>query len=211
MKKNILRLLSLVLCTAMLLPLVPAATAITAEAKPIEATPTYDAEAQNQSAAVHPYQFSTFEELKELCTGTYEPDTFFNWSGNATEFVFTESLTIAENVSLQPVNIKIIIPKGVVLTEPCEKWSKNISGGLVVHGVYNCGTSGLQIGKELTVTGSMNINTSIFMDKDTVVSGVENIHFAMNGQKLCYSDSLFSDSELHTALAKASATPVTPQ
>ena len=233
MKQTVKRLLALVLCAAMLLPLIPAATAVTAEAKGLSKSqlPPYvkEAPAAKKNAAVFTpnaatiraksrpvrdigggdnngnfttYTFETFEDLKTLAAGTYGVPTDFTYIGSDSVFTISENLTLPDNTFIY-VYVKTAIPAGITFTLSACNWGSYFNG-LEVNGVLNA-NGFVEVNQSLTVNGRINLGNNMALNPDTAVSGLENIVPKENWYEVYYWHYISTDSELHDALAKASA------
>ena len=211
MKRIELRLLCLMLCAAMLLPLIPAEAGAKApvsvtKEKP-EAAVTEEADEleeitdQGSNGYQHTYSFQTFEDLKTLCAKTYMEETRFHLPPTGKPLIITENLTLPANVSVR-IEGELQIAKGVTFS------TASSHGGeideLVVNGVFSC-NSFFWVRDKLAVNGKLNLANTINLYEDAVISGFENIHFANNQSKIVYVIDTTTQSELFEALAKAKA------
>ena len=167
-KKIIALLMSVIMC----LSLMPAAIFAENEAEALEEIPTAvedvaevadaaedeepvaETEAENETEE-NAYYFSTFEELKEICSKTSEYD------GSVDKAYFTgESITISEDIT---------IPKALCIEYGDAAVS--VAPGVVVKN----DSVAINISGQLSVQGQIENNGGIFLDGFNTHTGLENI------------------------------------
>ena len=235
MKKSLSRLLCLLLCAALLLPLIPTATAITADAKgmrkdPLAAQIKEGPAIKKPKAVFTPnaamirakapsvraigggenngyYTEYTFETFKDL------KELASKTYDSRTVFRYQGSssvFTISENLVL-PANTqfhvytKIVIPAGVTFTTTQFDYGSSCHG-LEVNGVYNSNTS-LEVYDELTVNGKLNLNANLWLYPDTVLTGLKNITYSESAYKPAYWHYIDTAAEVYEAIDQTNADP----
>ena len=235
MKKTLKCLLALMLCAAMLLPLIPAAMAVTTETVglPKSTLPPYVKEApavKENPEIFKPNAATAAAKVRSARAigggednGYYTTYTFESFedlkelasrtydSQTRFEYAGTESvLTISENLTLPEktsfwISAKILVPSGVTFTV---SWSErsSVCYGLEVNGVCNINGM-LELYEELTVNGRVNLCEKLFLYPSVaVITGFENIVVEDWGS-IRYWHYISTESEMHEAIAQTNADP----
>ena len=216
MRGNWKRLLALVLCCAMLCCLVPC-TQASAEIFEGEYGGTY---------------FTTFEDLKELASKTYDEETTVAYPYNdGPTIVIKESITIPENLSVYCLYVTFVVPEGVTVTisetSGMDVTNWDIRGTVVNHGRMDCanmevsgtlrnsgyvgmlsgGSSDLIVTGKIENTGTLEIQCSNDPETGGEIAGLKNISNTDGGATSVWYPFVYSLEELKTILAAAAANP----
>lgn len=215
MKRTIKRLLALALCCAMLCCLVPCT----------------QASAEIFTDEYGDIRFTTFEDLKKLCSQTYDEYTYISYPYNdGPTIVIEEDITIPDNLEIYCLYVTFVVPKGVTVTvsESSDVYVTNwdIKGTVVNHGrmdpanmtvsgtLRNSGYIGLLSGgsSDLIVTGKIENTGSIEIQCGTdpefagTVSGLDKISNTDGGKTTLWYPFIYSMPEqLTSILADAKA------
>lgn len=214
--KNWKRFLALALCCALLCCLVPCT----------------QASAEIFEDEYGDIRFTTFEDLKELCSRTYGEYTNISYPYNdAPTIVIKENITIPENLEVSGLYVTFEVPKGVTVTVSKDStvyvtnW--DVKGTLVNHGsmepanltvagtMRNDGYVGLLSGgsSDLIVTGKIENSGQIEIQCGTdpefagTVSGLDKISHKDGGVTSAWYPFVYSLEEMKTVLADAAKYP----
>ena len=209
----------LLLCAAMLLPLIPAEAAAKAPVSTYEKEPVAAVKEEPEAAVKEEagqlekitsfetyYTFETFEDLKKLCAEDYSSRVSAYYKGSNSVLTISENLTIPQNLHIYvDGKVLILIPKGVTVTTCRTGYGEGAIWGffesLEVNGVLNCG--GFEIREKLEVNGKITLNGAVWMDAGVTIIGRENI----SGGSLEYWYGVSSESELFETLEQAKEDP----
>ena len=118
------------------------------------------------------YYVANFAELKQATEWELTESTSFYYEGSET-FVFEEDLTLSENVQFGSFNADIRIPSGVTVTD---KGGLSGEKSILVEGTLITYKS-IQLRDTLSVSGSMLVHDTVYIETDTEFVGEENISF----------------------------------
>lgn len=216
MRGNWRRFLALALCCALLCCLVPCT----------------QASAEIFEDEYGDIRFTTFEDLKELCSRTYGEYTYISYPYNdGPTIVIKENITIPENLEVSGLYVTFEVPKGVTVTVSKDStvyvtnW--DVKGTLVNHGrmepanltvagtMRNDGYVGLLSGgsSDLIVTGKIENSGRIEIQCGTdpefagTVSGLDKISHKNGGVTSAWYPFVYSLEEMKTVLADAAKYP----
>ncbi len=147
--------------------------------------------------------FTTFADLKKLAERTFSEWTSVYYEGEG-DLVISENLTLPDNMALKVDDAAVIINKGVTLTTG-DKGNLYLDE-LNVKGTLKLNTY-LSVDDKLTVTGKISANDSIYLEPDTVVSGIENVTFTESWCGFEVEYDVSSVAEIKTAIAAAKNNP----
>lgn len=150
MNKKMSRLLCLVLCAIMVCGML----SVTAQA----------AVTENERGG---YEFTTFADLKQLASQSYDDGVYVICNG---DLVIEENLTLPENLFLE-VYGTLTVPAGVTLSAAYTDvycFNLKVSGTLVNNGFVT-------VGGDLTVTGSVTNNNYISVYPESKIVGADKI------------------------------------
>lgn len=214
--KNLKRFLALVLCCAVFCCLVPC-------------TP---ASAELIQDEYGDYRYTTFEDLKVLCSRTFDEYTYASYPTNdGPTIVIKESITIPDNLELDGQYVTFVVPKGVTVTVSENSrvyvYNWDVKGTLVNHGQmqpYNLTVSGtmrndgyvsLSSGgvSDLIVTGKIENSGTIEVQCGTdpesagTVSGLDKIKNTDGGKMTMWYPYVYDLNEMKNVLADAEKYP----
>ena len=177
-------------------------------------------------------RFTTFEDLKELCSRTYEEGSYISYPYNdAPTIVIEENITIPENLEVSGQYVTFVVPAGVTVTisDTSTMYVTNwdVKGTLVNHGrmepanltvsgtMRNDGYVGLLFGgsSDLIVTGKIENSGRIEIQCGTdpefagTVSGLDKITHANGGETSAWYPFVYSMEDLDPILADAIKNP----
>lgn len=214
--RNWNRLLALVLCCAMLCCLVPCT----------------QASAEIFEDEYGGIRFTTFEDLKELCSRTYDECTYISYPYNdGPTIVIKENITVPDNLEVEGLYVTFQVPEGVTVTvsENSSVYVTNwdVKGTLVNHGrlepanmtvsgtLRNSGYMGLLSGgsSDLIVTGKIENTGSIEVQCSTdpefggTVTGLDKITNTNGGMTSLGYPFVITIEELREILTAAEKNP----
>lgn len=143
--------------------------------------------------------FETFADLQKLASQPYSEWTEVYYVGEG-QLVISEDITLPENfhVYFYDGNSDVKVNAGVTFTT-VEYFNVET---LTIDGTYNC--YGGDVGKKLTVNGSLVLYSDLCLKQNTTVTGIKNVTYAEDWASLWRSCGVYDPAGL-AAVANAAA------
>ena len=200
MKPKIIRILTLVICAALLWSAVPVMPAGAAEMEPLEGGFQYEPP-MLEEITTNSYghmDFTTFEDLKAMETMTFDQQVFANYRGEDT-LVISEDLTLPDNLIVWTGSKVVHIPQNVTANMYSLRADNIIIDGRLVI------SRNLTIFKGvLEVNGILVFNgVSIEVQSDIPIRGEENIIYGNKNARVSWCLYPTSTEEFQAAVQRA--------